>query len=150
VAVAEAAAAAADPHIVGVEIGTALYPQNLCPGDLAYFLLAPTLTYQLNFPRLVRRRWRLLSRWVMLAALTAVLMSFLQVFAVVLCPVLLWPCQTSLHQACWRSPTSPPCACPAALHHHANNTLSSCPRTSLHRSSSCCRACRPASCRCER
>jgi hypothetical protein len=46
---------------------------------MAYFLAAPTLTYQLNFPRLRQRRWRLLSRWMLLAVMTAMVMSFMQV-----------------------------------------------------------------------
>jgi hypothetical protein len=56
-----------------------VYPGNLRAGDLAYFLAAPTLTYQLNFPRLRQRRWRLLSRWLLLAVMTAIAMSFMQV-----------------------------------------------------------------------
>lgn len=30
------------------------YPDNLCLRDLAYFMLAPTLCYELNFPRTAR------------------------------------------------------------------------------------------------
>lgn len=56
-----------------------VYPGNLTARELAYFLAAPTLTYQLNFPRLRQRRWRLLSRWLLLAVLTAIAMSFMQV-----------------------------------------------------------------------
>lgn len=56
-----------------------VYPDNLNPADMAYFLAAPTLTYQLNFPRLRQRRWRLLSRWMLLAVMTAMVMSFMQV-----------------------------------------------------------------------
>lgn len=63
----------------GVVMGELVYPGNLVAADLAYFLVAPTLTYQLNFPRLRQRRWRLLSRWVLLAVLTAIAMSFMQV-----------------------------------------------------------------------
>ncbi|RXM95572.1 Diacylglycerol O-acyltransferase 1 [Acipenser ruthenus] len=34
------------------------YPNNLTTGDLYYFLLAPTLCYQLNFPRnVIIRKW---------------------------------------------------------------------------------------------
>jgi diacylglycerol O-acyltransferase-1 len=62
-----------------VVVGTVAYPRNLTAHELAYFLAAPTLTYQLNFPRLRQRRWRLLSRWLLLALLTALAMSFMQV-----------------------------------------------------------------------
>lgn len=62
-----------------VVVRDVVYPANLVPSDLAYFLAAPTLTYQLNFPRLRQRRWRLLSRWLLLAVLTAITMSFMQV-----------------------------------------------------------------------
>jgi diacylglycerol O-acyltransferase-1 len=36
-----------------------VYPENLTPGNLAYFLAAPTLSYQLSYPRTprVRPRW---------------------------------------------------------------------------------------------
>lgn len=60
-------------------VGDVTYPGNLNAKELAYFLAAPTLTYQLNFPRLRQRRWRLLSRWLLLAVLTALAMSFMQV-----------------------------------------------------------------------
>lgn len=62
-----------------VVVRDVVYPGNLVPSDLAYFLVAPTLTYQLNFPRLRQRRWRLLSRWLLLAVLTAIAMSFMQI-----------------------------------------------------------------------
>lgn len=62
-----------------VVVRDVVYPANLVPSDLAYFLAAPSLTYQLNFPRLRQRRWRLLSRWLLLAVLTAIAMSFMQV-----------------------------------------------------------------------
>ena len=63
----------------GVIVGDVTYPGNLNLGDLVYFLVAPTLTYQLNFPRLRQRRMRLLSRWLLLAVLTALAMGFMQV-----------------------------------------------------------------------
>jgi len=63
----------------GLAVADITYPGNLTAGDLGYFLAAPTLTYQLNFPRLRQRRWRLLSRWLVLAVLTAIAMSFMQV-----------------------------------------------------------------------
>lgn len=66
-------------HAAGLAVGDITYPGNLTVGDLGYFLAAPTLTYQLNFPRLRQRRWRLLSRWLVLAVLTAIAMSFMQV-----------------------------------------------------------------------
>lgn len=42
-------------------------------------LLFVYVLVQLNFPRLRQRRWRLLSRWLLLAVLTAIAMSFMQV-----------------------------------------------------------------------
>ena len=38
------------------------YPNNLTIGDLAYFIAAPTLCYELNFPRTDRIRKRFLLR----------------------------------------------------------------------------------------
>ncbi|XP_054741486.1 diacylglycerol O-acyltransferase 1 [Anastrepha obliqua] len=38
------------------------YPDNLCYKDLFYFLLAPTLCYELNFPRTTRVRKRFLLK----------------------------------------------------------------------------------------
>lgn len=38
------------------------YPKNLCYRDIFYFLLAPTLCYELNFPRTVRVRKRFLLK----------------------------------------------------------------------------------------
>ena len=34
------------------------YPENLSPGNLAYFVLAPTLCYQMVYPRSSRFRLR--------------------------------------------------------------------------------------------
>lgn len=42
--------------------GTVSYPDNLTYGDLYYFLFAPTLCYELNFPRSPRIRKRFLLR----------------------------------------------------------------------------------------
>jgi hypothetical protein len=63
----------------GLVTGLIAYPQNLRLADVAYYMLAPTLTYQLNFPRMKRRRVRLLRRWVSLLLGTLLLMSFMQV-----------------------------------------------------------------------
>jgi hypothetical protein len=63
----------------GLVSGFTAYPQNLRLADVAYYMLAPTLTYQLNFPRMKRRRLRLLRRWVSLLLGTLLLMSFMQV-----------------------------------------------------------------------
>ena len=41
-----------------------MYPENLTLGNGAYFLLAPTLVYQLTYPRSARFR----SRWVLWCA----------------------------------------------------------------------------------
>ncbi|KAI8471776.1 MAG: MBOAT, membrane-bound O-acyltransferase family-domain-containing protein [Monoraphidium minutum] len=50
----------------------AAYPENLTPGNLAFFLAVPTLTYQVNYPLLPQRRPRLLLRWLlMLVALVS-------------------------------------------------------------------------------
>lgn len=38
------------------------YPDNLTVGDLLYFLCAPTLCYELNFPRTTRIRKRFLLK----------------------------------------------------------------------------------------
>lgn len=57
------------------------YPNNLNPGDLLYFLFAPTLTYQLNFPRIKKRRRRLLVKWCGMLVATGLLMGFMQVCA---------------------------------------------------------------------
>lgn len=50
-----------------------LYPANLTLGNLAYFSVAPTLCYQLNYPRAPRIRWShvalLLFRMVFVAAM---------------------------------------------------------------------------------
>lgn len=41
------------------------YPDNLCYKDLVYFLCAPTLCYELNFPRTTRIRKRFLLKRVL-------------------------------------------------------------------------------------
>jgi cytochrome bd-type quinol oxidase subunit 1 len=63
----------------GSASGFTVYPQNLNLADVAYYMLAPTLTYQLNFPRMKRRRVRLLRRWMLLLLGALLLMSFMQV-----------------------------------------------------------------------
>jgi hypothetical protein len=40
------------------------YPANLTPGNLAYFLVVPTLIYQTSYPRSTRFR----GRWLFLCA----------------------------------------------------------------------------------
>jgi diacylglycerol O-acyltransferase-1 len=45
-------------HVSGVDAKDAVhYPQNLTLSNLAYFLAAPTLCYQLNYPRSPKIRW---------------------------------------------------------------------------------------------
>ncbi|KAJ2953643.1 hypothetical protein O0L34_g1255 [Tuta absoluta] len=46
-------------------VGIVQYPDNLYLKDLFYFLLAPTLCYELNFPRTVRIRKRFLMKRVL-------------------------------------------------------------------------------------
>lgn len=38
------------------------YPNNLTLSNLYYFMFAPTLCYELNYPRTKRIRWRFLAR----------------------------------------------------------------------------------------
>lgn len=55
------------------------YPENLTIKDLLYFLLAPTLCYELNFPRTTRIRKRfLLKRLVEVIVLVNVIMGLFQ------------------------------------------------------------------------
>lgn len=55
------------------------YPENLTIPDLLYFLLAPTLCYELNFPRTNRIRKRfLLKRLVEVIVLVNVIMGLFQ------------------------------------------------------------------------
>ncbi|XP_037038924.1 diacylglycerol O-acyltransferase 1 isoform X2 [Bradysia coprophila] len=55
------------------------YPENLTIRDLLYFLLAPTLCYELNFPRTTRIRKRfLLKRLVEVIVLVNVIMGLFQ------------------------------------------------------------------------
>lgn len=45
-------------RVSGIEAkDTVAYPQNLTVSNLTYFLMAPTLCYQLNYPRSPRIRW---------------------------------------------------------------------------------------------
>lgn len=55
------------------------YPENLTIKDLLYFLLAPTLCYELNFPRTTRIRKRfLLKRLLEVIVLVNVIMGLFQ------------------------------------------------------------------------
>ncbi|XP_004345614.2 acyl-CoA:1,2-diacylglycerol O-transferase [Capsaspora owczarzaki ATCC 30864] len=51
-----------------------LYPNNLTASNLYYFMLAPTLCYELNFPRTRRIRWRFLARRIVETVFFAVLL----------------------------------------------------------------------------
>lgn len=52
------------------------YPENLTFGNMLYFLVAPTLTYQLTFPRTGRIRFRWLGRrCIELVVMVALLMA---------------------------------------------------------------------------
>ncbi|KAF8061352.1 DGAT1-2 [Scenedesmus sp. PABB004] len=75
---APAGAAAAGPPPPPPAPGGVAWPGNLTAADLAYFLAAPTLTYQLNFPRRARRPG-MLARWAASAVACALLLSFMQV-----------------------------------------------------------------------
>ncbi|KAK6009204.1 hypothetical protein OSTOST_25897, partial [Ostertagia ostertagi] len=56
-----------------------LYPASLNLCDLYYFMLAPTLCYELKFPRSVRRRkWFLIKRFVELVFLTFLVAALVQ------------------------------------------------------------------------
>jgi diacylglycerol O-acyltransferase 1 len=55
------------------------YPDNLNVGDLFYFLLAPTLCYELNFPRTTRIRKRFLIKRMLEVAIGAnIVMALIQ------------------------------------------------------------------------
>ncbi|XP_047485771.1 diacylglycerol O-acyltransferase 1-like isoform X1 [Penaeus chinensis] len=55
------------------------YPENLTLGDLYYFLVAPTLCYELNFPRSQRIRKRFLLRRILeVAAISNILLAMFQ------------------------------------------------------------------------
>lgn len=55
------------------------YPDNLTLGDLYYFLLAPTLCYELNFPRTSRiRKWFLFRRAAEVLVLSNLLLALFQ------------------------------------------------------------------------
>ncbi|CAL1542023.1 unnamed protein product [Lymnaea stagnalis] len=47
---------------VGIHQGPVTYPDNINVKDLAYFMFAPTLCYELNFPRSARIRKRFLAK----------------------------------------------------------------------------------------
>lgn len=74
-----ATAVAAGNHLGSKDGCEVVYPQNLSLGDMAYYALAPSLTYQLNYPKIKRRRPRLLARWILQLLGTMLLMSFMQV-----------------------------------------------------------------------
>jgi hypothetical protein len=44
---------------VGSQVQLVQYPDNLNLNDLCYYIFAPTLCYELNFPRTtrIRKRW---------------------------------------------------------------------------------------------
>ena len=53
------------------------YPMNITLPNLLYFCLAPTLTYQLNFPRLPNIRWKHLATiWVRMGCVGAMMLFF--------------------------------------------------------------------------
>ena len=55
------------------------YPMNITLSNLMYFCLAPTLTYQLNFPRLSKIRWKhLASILVRIVAVLAMITFFFE------------------------------------------------------------------------
>uniref|UniRef100_A0A2P2I0I6 O-acyltransferase n=1 Tax=Hirondellea gigas TaxID=1518452 RepID=A0A2P2I0I6_9CRUS len=55
------------------------YPDNLTLGDMYYFLLAPTLCYELNFPRTARiRKWFLIRRAAEVLVLSNLLLGLFQ------------------------------------------------------------------------
>ncbi|XP_041123786.1 diacylglycerol O-acyltransferase 1-like [Polyodon spathula] len=56
-----------------------LYPNNLTTGNLYYFLLAPTLCYQLNFPRnVVIRKWFVAHRALEIILLSQLMIAMIQ------------------------------------------------------------------------
>ena len=65
---------------VSVEQSTVQWPANLRVTDLTYFMLAPTLCYELNFPRTHRTRKLFLLRRVLEVVLgTNLLLGLIQV-----------------------------------------------------------------------
>jgi diacylglycerol O-acyltransferase-1 len=61
----------------GVGKGAVIYPQNLTLQNLAYFMIAPTLIYQLNYPRREEIRWSKLGQWVVALVLGGALYAFI-------------------------------------------------------------------------
>ena len=57
--------------------GVVIYPQNLTLQNLAYFMVAPTLVYQLNYPRREAIRWSKLGKWAVALVLGAALYAFI-------------------------------------------------------------------------
>ena len=49
------------------------YPNNLNLADIYYFMLAPTMCYELNFPRTKAVRWRFLAKRLTEASLLLVI-----------------------------------------------------------------------------
>lgn len=59
--------------------GNTKYPDNLSAQDLAYFIGAPTLCYELNFPRTKRIRWQFVLRRILeVILLSALVISLVQ------------------------------------------------------------------------
>ena len=59
------------------EVGARPYPYNLTLANLGYYILAPTLTYQVVFPQSPKIRWRWLLRRFVEAAMIAAFTLFL-------------------------------------------------------------------------
>ncbi|KAK1163430.1 diacylglycerol O-acyltransferase 1-like [Acipenser oxyrinchus oxyrinchus] len=56
-----------------------MYPNNLTTGNLYYFLLAPTLCYQLNFPRnVIIRKWFVARRALEIVLLSQLMIAMIQ------------------------------------------------------------------------
>jgi diacylglycerol O-acyltransferase 1 len=56
---------------------TLMYPENITPGNLAYFIAVPTLSYQMEYPRSDRIRVRWLAHRVVELMLVGALMLVL-------------------------------------------------------------------------
>ena len=61
----------------GVEIDNMVYPANLTASNLGYFLAAPTLCYQLSYPRSPRFRLRWVLRRICMMCASLALMLFI-------------------------------------------------------------------------
>lgn len=62
---------------LAVESEDMVYPQNVTLGNLAYFTVAPTLCYQLSYPRSPRFRFRWMLRRVLMLSLGLGMMLFI-------------------------------------------------------------------------